>query len=230
MEGKVPKEVSTTILLTVYRSGELTMSELHERTKFSTITVLNHVNALVAAGLLEEKREGNFPKKRVLKVSQEGHRIASLLNLADLSGYGGGDLIEMGAKAGRVAAYQEGIASLRRAKVTKEWLVAELFLKGIGGLAGGIAMAAKGLPEELATEKDALKGWSKKLEAHYAEGQRRLGSEDLNGCIAIVSKAVSEFAGASKTFSETAKKLKEMRCEELANYIEFLAPKQTQKE
>ncbi|MEM2145940.1 MAG: hypothetical protein QW279_11300, partial [Candidatus Jordarchaeaceae archaeon] len=165
-----------------------------------------------------------------LRVSQDGKRVASLLNLADLSGYGSVDLIEMGAKAGRVAAYQEGIASLRRTKVTKDSLVAELFLKGIGGLAGGIAAAAKGLPEALAAEHDALKEWSKKLESYYAEGQRRLSSEDMNGCIAVVSKAIAEFAGASKVFDETAKKLKEMRLEELANYIEFLAPKQTQKE
>ncbi|MGF3498295.1 MAG: MarR family transcriptional regulator [Candidatus Methanosuratincola sp.] len=230
MEEKIPKEVATTILLTVYRSGELTMTELHERTKFSTITVLNHVNALLAAGLLEEERTGNFPKKRVLRVSQEGKRAASLLNLADLSGHGSADLIEMGAKAGRVAAYQEGIASLRRAKATKEWLVAELFLKGIGGLAGGISAAAKGFPEALSAERDALKDWSKRLEAHHAEGQKRLAAEDLNGCIATVSKAVAEFAGASKVFSDAARKLKEMKLEELANYIEFLAPKQTQKE
>ncbi|MEN3016558.1 MAG: hypothetical protein ABC585_05815 [Candidatus Methanosuratincola petrocarbonis] len=230
MEGKIPKEVSSTILITVYRSGELTMTELHEKTKFSTITVLNHVNALLAAGLLEEERVGNFPKKRVLKTSQEGKRIATLLNLADLSGHGSGDLIEMGAKAGRVAAYQEGISSLRRAKVTKDWLVAELFLKGIGGLAGGVAAAAKGLPDALSDEREGLKEWSKRLEAYYAEGQRRLGAEDLNGCVSLVSKAVAEFAGASKVFSDAVQKLKEMKLEELANYLEFLAPKQTQKE
>lgn len=230
MEGKIPKEVSTAILLAVYRSGELTMTELHEKTKFSTITVLNHVNALLAAGLLEEERVGNFPKKRVLKTSQEGKRIASLLNLADLSCHGSGDLIEMGAKAGRVAAYQEGIASLRRAKATKEWLIAELFLKGIGGLGGGISSAAKGLPDPLAAEKNALIEWSKRLEAYYTEGQRLLGAEDLNGCISIVSKALAEFAGASKIFSDAAQKLKGMKLEELANYLEFLAPKQTQKE
>ncbi len=230
MEGKVPKEVATTILLTVFKSGELTMTELHERTKFSTITVLNHVNALLDSGLIEEERVGNFPKKRVLRVSQEGKRIASLLNLADISGFGGADLIEIGAKAGRVAAYQEGITSIRKAGATKEWLVAEFFLKGIGGLAGGIALAAKGLPDALAVERDAMKEWSKRLEMHYAEGQKRLGAGDLNGGIAIVSKAVSEFGGASKVFGEAARKLKEMRLEELANYIEFLAPKQTQKE
>jgi len=61
MGGNLPKEVATTVLLVVYRAGGLTMSELQQNTKFSTITVQNHVNALISSGLLLEVREGTFP-------------------------------------------------------------------------------------------------------------------------------------------------------------------------
>lgn len=230
MDQQVPKGVAATILLTAYRAGKLTMSDLCERTRFSTITVLNHVNSLLAAGLLEEEREGTFPRRRLIKPSQEGARMAALLNLAELTKYGGGDLIEMGAKAGRIAAYQEGLTSLRRGVATKEWLAAELLLNGIGTLASSLAQVEKGLPEALGKEREAFREWSKRLEAYFLEGQRRLNAKDLHGCIALVSKAASEFSGAAQVFIEAARKLKEMRLEELANFIEFVTPKQTQKE
>lgn len=230
MDQNFPKEVPTTILLTVFRSGKVTMSELAKKTKFSTITVLNHVNAMMAAGLLEEEREEVFPRRRLIKPSQEGARIASLLSLAELTKYSGEDLMEMGAKAGRIASYQESIASLRHGRATKEWLVAELLLKGIGALASSLALAGRGLPDPIAKEREALKEWSKRLEAYFAEGQKRLSAEDLSGCVALVSKAVNEFTGAAPVFAEAARKLREMKLEGLANYLEFLAPKQTQKE
>jgi len=222
---RLPKEVSTTILLAVYRSGKLTMSELYEKTRFSTITILNHVNALIKAGLLEEEREGNFPKRRVIKVSNEGGRVASLLNLADSFATGTSELVEMGAKAGRMASYRESIASLSNANVTRDFALAELHLKGLEALSGGLLLIGKGLPEELKEDAEALRTWSAKLDGYYKEGQRLLAANDIRGSAAVVSRALSEFGGGSALMKKVLDFMRERRQEELARYVEFLSPK-----
>jgi len=222
---KLPKEVSTTILLTVYRNGKLTMSELYEKTKFSTITILNHVNALIKAGLLEEEREGTFPKRRVIKVSNEGRRVASLLNLADSFTVGTIELVEMGAKAGRMASYRESIATLSNANVTRDFALAELHLKELESLSGGLLLIGKGLPEELKEDAEALRTWNTKLDGYCREGQKLLAMKDIRGSAAVVSKALSEFSGSSVLMKKVLDFLRERRQEEFARYVEFLSPK-----
>ena len=93
-----------------------------------------------------EEREGNFPKRRVIKVSGEGKRIASLLNLADSCPIGTSDLVDMGAKAGRIASYREGIGTLKNPNSTKDFALAELHLKELEALAGGLLLLGKSLP------------------------------------------------------------------------------------
>jgi len=227
--GKLPKEVPTTILLTVYRSGRLTMSELYERTRFSTITILNHVNGLIKAGLLEEEREGNFPKRRVIKVSGEGKRVASLLNLADSFATGASELVEMGAKAGRMASYRETISTLGNPNTTRDFALAELHLKELEALSGGLSLLGNGLPAELKGEAEELKTWSDKLKERYNEGQKLLAVNDIRGSAAIVSGVLSEFSGSSALMKKVLDFMREKRQEELAKYVEFLSPKQTQK-
>jgi len=227
---RVPKEVATTIILTVYRAGKLTMSELYEKTKFSTITILNHVNALVKAGLLEEEREGVFPKRRLINASKEGLRVAALLNLADGSALGTFELIDMGAKAGRIASYQEMLTSLRNPNATRDYLTAELYIKRVGSLAAGLSAVTKGFPENMKEKAELLKTWVTKLETHYAEGMKYLSSNDVGKCVNEVTKALAEFNGAVDLMKEIAKSLKEQKYDEIANYVEFLSPKVTQKE
>ena len=230
MLARVPKEVATTILLAVNCAGKLTMSELYEKTKFSTITILNHVNALIKSGLLEEEREGTFPKKRLIKVSKEGGRVAMMLNLADQSTFSTQDLIDMGAKAGRIASYQEMLGSLRNPGATREYLIAELLLKNVGTRFSGLELVAKGLPESMADKADELKSWSEKLKAYYNDGQKRFSLNDVNGCASVASRALVEFNGATDVMRDMVKQLKEQRYYELANYLEFISPKSTQKE
>jgi DNA-binding MarR family transcriptional regulator len=227
---KLPKEVATTVLLAVYRVGNMTMSEIQQQTKFSTITVLNHVNALIKSGLLVEERENVFPKRRIIKTTIEGTRIASLLNVADRVSFSAPELIDIGAKAGRVAAYQEELASMRKVNVTKDYLIAELLLKGVAGLSGGLAALAKGLPADIVDKREAVQAWSAKLEGHYSDGMKRLGANDYNGVVGQVSKALSEFNGSAESFKPLVKIFKELKLDELANYVEFLSPKGTQKE
>jgi DNA-binding MarR family transcriptional regulator len=221
---RLPKEVSTTILLTVYRNGKLTMSELYEKTKFSTITILNHVNALMKAGILEEERESTFPKRRVIKVSNEGKRVASLLNLADGFTFGTSELVEMGAKAGRMASYRESIATLSNANVTRDFALAELHLKGLKTLSEGLLLVDKGLPEELKEEGKALRTWSTKLEGYCKEGERLLAVNDIRGSAEVVSRALSDFSGGSALMKKVLDFMREKRQEELTRYIEFLSP------
>jgi DNA-binding MarR family transcriptional regulator len=230
MAEKLPKEVATTVLLAVYRAGRMTMSEIQQKTKFSTITVLNHVNALVAVGLLAEEKEGVFPKRRVIRATTEGARVASLLNMADRGSLNTSELIDMGAKVGRIAAYYEEIASMRKVNVTKEYLIAELLLKGVALLSAGLAAVAGGLPEEMAEKRVAVQAWSSKLEAQYNEGLKRLSTNDYNGAVGGVSKALSDFNGSAETLKSVRDQLQEMKLEELANYVEFLSPKSTHKE
>ena len=222
---KLPKEVSTTVLLAVYRNGKLTMSELYEKTKFSTITILNHVNALIKAGLLEEEREGNFPKRRVIRVSNEGGRVASLLNLADDFKVGASELVEMGAKAGRMASYRESVASLSNSSVTRDFALAELHLKGLEALSGGLLLIGKGLPESLKEEAEVLKTWSAKLDGYHKEGQKLLAVNDIRGSVAVVSRALSEFGGSSALMKMVLGFMREKKQEELARYVEFLSSK-----
>jgi DNA-binding MarR family transcriptional regulator len=227
---KLPKEVSTTILLLVHRREKLTMSEICERTKFSTITVLKHVNALMGANLLKEEREKNFPRRRLIKATDEGNRIAALLNLSDASSFSSSELIEMGAKAGRISSYQEMLSSLKKTNVTKDFLTAELLLKGIGSMAEGLGMVSKGFPENLKDGKEAVKSVSEKLASHYVVGQTRLKANDINGCVGEVTKALSELIEATKILRGAVTSLKDSRFDEIANYLEFLGPKTTQKE
>jgi DNA-binding MarR family transcriptional regulator len=226
---RLPKEVATTILLTVYRGEKLTMSDLAEKTRFSTITVLNHVNALIQANLLAEEREGTFPRRRLVKASEEGLRVASLLNAADGSRFGTKELVDMGAKAGRMASYQETISQLRAPNTTRDYLVAELMLKMVAGLASGIMAVSKGLPESMAEMSEKLRSLSSSLEAHHAQAQRLLSAGNVSGCGAEVSKALVEFNGASESMKEVVGLLRGMRMDEVANVAEFLSPKAAKK-
>jgi hypothetical protein len=201
------------------------MTELYGRTKFSTITILNHVNSLTKAGLLEDEREIAFPRRRLLKVSKEGTRVAKLLNLADQSLFDPSDLIDMGARAGRIVSYQETISALKGTAATRERVIAEMLLKGIGALSSAISLVAKGLPAEMTDNSKTLSEWATKLEARYNEGQKRLSSNDVNGCVSMVSKALTEFNGAADLMAKVKNDLKERRMDELANYVEFLRPK-----
>ncbi len=227
---KMPKEVPTTILMAVYRGKKLTMSELFEKTKFSTITILNHVNALIKAGILEEEREGGFPKRRRIKVSKEGARIAALLNVAETSGYAVGDIIEMGSRAGRISAYQESYASLRAGGATRELLMAEQLLKGIATLSSSLSILARGMPDDIKGRADEVKGWASKLEARYQEGQKRFSAGDANGSMTEVARGLSEFNGASQLLREVSNALREKGLDEMVTFVEFLIPKTTQKE
>jgi len=223
--ARLPKEVPTTILLTVYRGGKLTMSELHERTRFSTITILNHVNGLIKAGLLEEEREGDFPKRRVIKVSGEGKRVASLLNLADSYATGISELVEMGAKAGRMASYRETIATLGNPNTTRDFALAELHLKELEALSGGLLLVGRGLPDEQKEDAEALKVWSAKIEEHYREGKRLLAANDVRGSAAVMSRAHTEFSDSSALMKKVLDFMRGRGQEELAKYVEFLSPK-----
>lgn len=226
---KMPKEVPSAILLTVYRSEKLTMTELYAKTKFSTITILNHVNGLIQAGILEEEREGTFPKRRLIKVSKEGARIASLLNLAEVSGFMISDIIDMGAKAGRISAYQEALASLRVVGTTRETLMAEILLKGTSAMATSLVTLSKGLPSDLSQKGEEVKGWGVRFEGKYIEGQKRLSMGDANGSIAIATKALAEYSSAMPLMKSLIKDLKEKRLEDLIGIAEFLTPTDTQK-
>lgn len=223
--NKLPKEVATTILLTIYRNGKLTMSALYDKTKFSTITLLNHVNALIKAGLLEEEREGNFPKRRVIKISSEGERVASLLNLADNFAIGASELVEIGAKAGRIASYRESIATLGNPNTTRDFMLAELHIKELEALSEGLLLLGKSLSAEQNDDAEALNTWSTKIEGYYKEGKRLLITHDIRGSAVILSRALIEFSGNSALMKKILDSMRVRRQEELVKYVEFLSPK-----
>jgi len=153
-----------------------------------------------------------------------------LLSLADSCPIGTSDLVDMGAKAGRMASYREGIGTLKNPNSTKDFALAELHLKELEALAGGLLLLGKSLPEEMKEDAEALKVWSAKIEEHYREGKRLLAANDVRGSAAVMSRAHTEFVGSSALMKKVLDFMREKRQEELAKYVEFLSPKQLQKE
>jgi len=114
--------------------------------------------------------------------------------------------------------------------VAKEFLIAELLLKGIVALSGGLAAVAKGIPEDSGDKREVIKAWSTKLEKGYNDGLKWLNANDYSRAVGEVTWVLNEFSGSSDTFRSIVKMLEELKLEELANYVEFLSPKATQKE
>jgi DNA-binding MarR family transcriptional regulator len=223
----LPREITTTILLAVLGKGEITMTQLQKETGFSTITVLNHVEGLVTADLLEERRETTLPKRRFVRLSKEGMRIATTLNLLANSLIDPKTLIDLGAKAGRMGAYREAVTILRPQNVTRDYAIAELLVKDLETLVESIATVQNALPSEFA--KGTLNAVRDKLNAQTVEARKYLQQKDIRRSAETVGQAWKEYDRAGKNMEDFLACLRDKKLEELAKVIEFIAPKSVQK-
>jgi DNA-binding MarR family transcriptional regulator len=226
----LPKEITTTILLTVFERGEVTMTQLQKETGFSTITVLNHVEALLAANLLEERREKALPKRRFLNLSKEGVRVATTLNMIINSMIDPRMLIDLGAKAGRMGAYREAVNMLRPSNITRDYAIAELLLKDLETLIESIATVIKALPSEFAGKKEALNGIVEKINVQAIDARKYLEKRDVRRSAETVALAWREYGKESRDLEELLGSLRGMKLDELVKIIEFIAPVPAQKE
>lgn len=72
---------SDLILLALYQ-GEKKITDLRPATGLSTTSIYNNVKKLLECGLVEEDRKGS-PGNRILKLTEKGLRIASILKMLE---------------------------------------------------------------------------------------------------------------------------------------------------
>jgi hypothetical protein len=228
--SRLPREITTTLLLTIFGKGEVTMTQLQKETGFSTITVLNHVEEMMTANLLEERREKELPKRRFLRLSKEGLRVASMLNILTNTMFDSKTLIDLGARAGRMAAYREAISSLRPQNVTRDFAIAELLVKDLETLIDSLAIVTIALPTERGTDRENLNRMGDNLSARANEATKYLQKNDIRHAAETVSLAWKEYGSAADKIETLLTKLRERKLDELTKIIEFIAPRPAQKE
>lgn len=72
---------SDLILLALY-TGEKKITDLRPSTGLSTTSIYNNVKKLLEYNLVEEDRKGS-PGNRILRLTEKGQRIASLLKMLE---------------------------------------------------------------------------------------------------------------------------------------------------
>lgn len=227
--GNLPKEKKTTMLLTLLEKGELTMTQLQEETGFSTITVLNLVEELMTADLLEERREKELPKRRFVRLSEEGLRCASLLNIITRTTLDTKGLIDLGVKAGRMVGYREAAILLRQQTVTRDYSIAEFLLRDLESLAESLGIVTDSLPPEMSARGVVLEGMKRKVEVRVAEARKLLQKNDIRQSAESVAAAWKEVGADSGEIEKLLKELKERKLDDLSKIVEFIAPRTPQK-
>jgi len=200
------------------------MTQLQKETGFSTITVLNHVEELLTADLLEEKRETELPKRRFLKLSKEGLRVASTLNLLTTSNMDSKTLVELGAKAGRMAAYREAAGLLRQQNITRDSATAELLVRDLELLTETLASVADAISSDFEMERRIVMSIKEKNDRRAAEARAQLQKNDVRRCGETVALAWKEYGMGHEGMRQLLKGLKAKRLEELTKIIEFISP------
>ena len=67
------------ILIVLLDHGELSYSDIKEKTGLPTHTAYRTLNSLLKNNLIEEKREEEFPRRRLFKLTDRGRKIAEKL-------------------------------------------------------------------------------------------------------------------------------------------------------
>ncbi len=72
-------ESESRVLLALLREKEIPIMSLPKAAGLGNGAVYNSVRSLTEKGLLSEKREASLPRRRFMKLTEEGRKIASLL-------------------------------------------------------------------------------------------------------------------------------------------------------
>ena len=67
------------ILVTLLITGPLSFSELANKVGSSNVTIYNALKRLKKVDLIAEEREEDFPRRRLISLTEKGRKIAKLL-------------------------------------------------------------------------------------------------------------------------------------------------------
>jgi len=70
---------ATTILMLLFERGPLTVTSIMEEGGINRTTFYATLSVLLKAGLVVEDREEVFPRRRIIKLTERGRKVAELL-------------------------------------------------------------------------------------------------------------------------------------------------------
>ena len=71
--------VSARVLITLYKNGSIPVTTLQEKSKVSPTALYNSLRKLIQYGLISEEREEDFPRRRLISLTDRGRKVAELL-------------------------------------------------------------------------------------------------------------------------------------------------------
>jgi len=77
--SKMLDEYMIRVLLVLAREDKIPVSIIVERAKSSPNAVYNALRKLIQSGLISEEREEDFPRRRLISLTDRGRKVAELL-------------------------------------------------------------------------------------------------------------------------------------------------------
>jgi len=79
MQRKIIIDEAGVLMITLLKYGRLSLLELREKSDLSNQTVYNNVKRLLEMGLIQEELEQEFPRRRLISLTEKGKRVAEKL-------------------------------------------------------------------------------------------------------------------------------------------------------
>ncbi|MEM4213931.1 MAG: winged helix-turn-helix transcriptional regulator [Candidatus Methanomethylicaceae archaeon] len=79
MQRKIIVDEAGVLLITLLKYGKLSLLELREKSDLSNQTVYNNARRLKELGLIQEELEKEFPRRRLISLTEKGRKVAEKL-------------------------------------------------------------------------------------------------------------------------------------------------------
>lgn len=79
MQRKIIIDEAGVLMITLLKSGKLSLLELRDKSDLSNQTVYNNVKRLLEMGLIQEELEREFPRRRLISLTDKGRSVAKKL-------------------------------------------------------------------------------------------------------------------------------------------------------
>ena len=79
MQRKIIVDEASVLLITLLKYGRLSLLELREKSNLSNQTVYNNARRLKEMGLIQEELEEEFPRRRLISLTEKGKKVAEKL-------------------------------------------------------------------------------------------------------------------------------------------------------
>ncbi|MCX7914373.1 MAG: winged helix-turn-helix transcriptional regulator [Thermodesulfovibrionales bacterium] len=79
MQRKIIVDEAGVLLITLLKYGKLSLLELREKSELSNQTVYNNARRLKEMGLIQEELENEFPRRRLISLTEKGRKVAEKL-------------------------------------------------------------------------------------------------------------------------------------------------------